>query len=356
MKNGKFTINWPLVGNQQITDYLEKCLNQNTIGGTYIFNGPDNLGKTTLAVYFAQSLLCDNFKIAKGAIPCGHCPSCLRFSARQNPDESGASEQSEIGEAHGDFHIVKKEKDKKYISVDQIRDFIRTMSMSSFSNSHKIGIIKHADKLNSESANALLKTLEEPRKDVVVILIVQDIETLPKTIVSRSQLLNFFPVKPEIIYDYLLTKNASRDDARDFARLSLGRPALAVKFLENRDFKDGFNKRAKIFLNFAKQDINERFLAIEELVGKKFVGQEAVIEAVRTLEVWQGVLRDMLLLEYGFNNLLQHQYLEADILRLKAGFSLPKLVKVFEIMKKSRDYLKANVNPKLVLDNVAVSI
>jgi len=63
-----------------------------------------------------------------------------------------------------------------------------------------------------------------------------------------------------------------------------------------------------------------------------------------------------LLLEYGFNNLLQHQYLEADILRLKAGFSLPKLVKVFEIMKKSRDYLKANVNPKLVLDNVAVSI
>lgn len=356
MKNSKITFKWPLVGNKQITEYLEKIILQEKVGGTYIFNGPDNLGKTTLALHFAQAMLCANIENEAGMVPCDNCPSCSRFTHLYDRSEEVVAEQGEIGGAHGDFHIVKKDKDKKYIAVDQIREFIRTLSMSSFANSYKIGVIKHADKLNPESANALLKTLEEPRKDTIIILIVQSLENLPKTIVSRSQVLNFFPVKPEIIYDYLLTKKASRDEALNYARMSLGRPALAVKFFENSDFKENFDRKARIFLNFASQDINERFLAIEDLVGKKFTGQEAVTETARTLEVWQGVLRDLLLLEYGFNNLLQHHHMESDIMRLRNNFDLVGLVRIFDIIKKSKEYLKANVNPKLVLDNVALSV
>ena len=83
------------------------------------------------------------------------------------------------------------EKDKKYIAVEQVRDFIRTMSMSSFSNSYKIGIIKHADKMNAEAANALLKTLEEPPEHAIFILCTTEPEKLPETVISRCLVIKF---------------------------------------------------------------------------------------------------------------------------------------------------------------------
>lgn len=335
---------------------MEKIIAQNKVGGTYIFNGPDNLGKTTLAVHFAQTLLCANKPKGSGKMPCGLCPACLSFARIQSPDEDTAGEQVDIGSAHGDFHIVKKDKDKKYIAVEQVRDFIRTLCMSSFANSYKIGIIKHADRLNPESSNALLKTLEEPRRDTVVILIAQDAESLPKTIASRSQILNFFPVKPEIVYDYLLSKQASRNDARDLSRLSLGRPALAVKFLEDPEFRESFIAKARVFLDFARQDTVERFAAIDGLFGKKTTGQELVVRAVRVLEIWEGVARDLLLSEYGFNNLLQHNYMEKDIMETRPSFNVRRLVSLVGSLKEGREQLNANVNPKLVLENIALAV
>ena len=253
MQETKF--NWPLVGNSHIIEYLEKIIINKQAKGVYIFDGPDNLGKATVARFFAQSLLCENRQGT--ASPCQQCNSCKSFKIKNNSPEDETFE--ETGSTHSDYHIIKKEKDKKNISIEQVREFIRTLCMSSFLNSYKIGIIKHAESLSQEAANALLKTLEEPRDKVIVILVVSNLEQLPDTIVSRSQVLRFYPVNREVIFDYLIEEyRASRSEAKNLSRLCLGRPALAVKFLENKDFYKVYKEKVDLFLNFFQQDINQK--------------------------------------------------------------------------------------------------
>ena len=346
MKNQDFKFNWPLIGNAHITEFLGKSITRGSLNSVYIFNGPDNLGKTTLANYFAQILLCEN-RFKSGETPCGTCSSCRSFLI-----ETG--ENLELGNAHADFYLIKKEKDKKNISVEQVREFIRSLGMSSFSGVFKVGIIKHADSLSTEAANALLKTLEEPKDNVVIILITEDSDTIPQTIVSRSQILNFRLVDTDLVYNYLIDRHGvGRVDAKYFARLSLGRPAMALKFWEDKEFRMQYEDKVNLFLAFLNQDINARLGAIENLIDKKLQGQEAVRAVKRTLEVWQGVIRDFLLLIYNHNNLVQHHQVEAGG---RQSFSIQDLLRFQTLCRQGEKYLAANVSPKSVLENIAINI
>ena len=350
-------LNWPLVGNTHITEFLEKIIARDEVSGTYIFSGPDNLGKTTTAIYFAQILLCQNRQTGKVA-PCEECPTCRHF--REQRDQESAADEAEQGNmlyAHGDFHLVKKDKDKKNISIDQIRDVIRTLGMSSFLDSYKISVIKHADSLSNEAANALLKTLEEPKEKVIIILIAPDVNQINSTIVSRSKILNFHPVPTDEIYDYLLKDlKASRGEAKNYSRLALGRPALAVKFLEDKDFNKKYQERMNVFVGFFSQDINGRLLAIDQLFDKKITGQELVKKTKRTLEIWQGVVRDLLLVECGQDNLVQHVIVEEKIKQAKKKVAAASLLNLSQMIQYSKVLLEANVNPKLVLENIAINV
>lgn len=350
--------NWPLVGNAHITEFLEKIILKEEVSGTYIFSGPDNLGKTTTAIYFAQILLCQNRQAGK-LVPCEECPTCRHFREQRNEEtkEAGEGGQENMLYAHGDFHLIKKEKDKKNIAIEQIREFIRTLNMSSFLDSYKIGIIKHADSLSNEASNALLKTLEEPKEKVIIILIAPDVNQINSTIASRSKVLNFHPVPADDIYDYLLKNlKASRSEAKNYSRLALGRPALAVKFLEDKDFNKKYCEKMEIFVNFFGQDINSRLLAVDQMFDKKIAGQELVKKTKRTLEIWQGIVRDFLLIDLGQNHLVQHVLVENEMQKAKKSLAASRLLDLSRLIQYSKVLLEANVNPKLVLENIAINI
>lgn len=341
-KSNIIQFDWPLVGNRHIVEFLAKSVANGKISGAYIFSGPDNLGKTTTANYFARSLVCQRAQEgAPAVLPCGKCPACR---------------QAEKG-LHGDIHLVKKDKDKKNISIDQIRDFIRMLGMASFLNSYKIGIIKHAESLSIEAANALLKTLEEPKIKVIIILVTSNIDALPATIVSRSQVLRFKLVKADLIYDYLVRDyKTKRSMAKDLSYLCLGRPSLAVKFLEDKEFYDSYLERAGVFLRFGQEDINKRLAGVEELIGAKAGGQESVKIAGRIIEIWQGITRDLLLLEFDQRGSTQHLLLEGELKKIKTKFKLSDLLNLAKNLRQAKEYLAANVNPKLVLENIAINI
>lgn len=347
LENSK-KFNWPLLGNSQIRDYLEKQMIKEQAQGTYIFSGPDNFGKTSLAINFAKILLCENLKDKKTS-PCDSCPSCRRFR-----DYASVSEGNSI---HGDFHLIKKEKKKKNISIEQIRDFIKTLSMSSFLGRYKIGIIKHADTLSEEASNALLKTLEEPRKDVIIILIANDFENLPSTIVSRSQILNFYPLKFDEIYDYLVREyKVPRSKARHFARLALGRPALALKFFEEEDFLKKYEKSAEVFLNIKKSTIHERIFMVNDLLSAKKDEEENFKNALRILEVWQGIMRDWIFIEFSHFNLIQHEIFLKKLEEAKKKYNLAEILSLPSFFQEALVSLRANVNPKLVLEDLVIKI
>jgi len=349
MSDKQYNFDWPLVGNRHITEYLEKTLANGRVGGSYIFSGPDNLGKTTVAMHFAKCLFCQNPENGS-VLPCGKCSACLSFK-RPELDEQ------QVFSIHSDFHLIKPDPDKKNIAVEQVRGLINALSMSSFLGSYKIGVIKHAERMSREAANALLKTLEEPKDKVIIILITNEVDALPATIASRCQHLAFRPVAVEIIYDYLIKeKKSSRSEAKNYSALSLGRPALAAKFLEDNEFREKYCLRLDSFLRFFYQDMNERLGEVSALLPEKAMGAKNAREAGRVLEIWLGLARDLVLAEHGNNGLIQHRLKETEINALKSRVSLVKLLDLIKLIQQARSYLSANVNPKLVLENIAINI
>ncbi|MEK7203281.1 MAG: AAA family ATPase [Patescibacteria group bacterium] len=339
MEKNKIKLGWPLVGNEHIIEFLVKSIVNNKCAGSYVFVGPDNLGKTTLANFFAQSLVC--LDLDRQAVPCGKCKPC----------------QQAVKGIHSDIHLINRDKDKKNISIEQIRDFIRTLSLSSFLNSYKIGIIKHAEDLSLEAVNALLKTLEEPKVKVVIILITSYLESLPATIISRSQILKFHTLPTDVIYNYLIKYHqAQRSVAKNFSRLCLGRPALAIKFIEDKDFYESYKKKVETFLSFTDIDINKRLIMIEELIGKEAKGQESARLAARAIEVWQGLVRDLLFLFFEQDDLIQHHIFAEKLKLMKNNFDIHGLLKLSDLLKQIKKFIKANVSPKLALEQIAINI
>ena len=355
MQKTKNTTNWPLVGNEQVGEFFLKSVRKGNISGTYIFSGPADLGKTTAAKFFAKILLCDNVNKPNAKLPCEACPSCRKMTL--NPLD-GKKEKINLSGRHGDLLILKKDPEKKNISIGEIREFIKRMQMGSFLGNYKVGIIKDADCLSTEAASALLKTLEEPKKKVVIILTVTDMEKLLPTILSRSQVLYFSPAKPGLVHDFLIKEyGIGRSAAKNLSRLALGRPALARKFLQDKDFYDNYLEIAGQFLKILPANINSRLAIVDKLFNsKKNSGQAGVRDVGRILEIWQGLVRDLILEELGQSDLVQHEVKADEIKAAKKNLSLPKLAKLLASLKKGRAYLDANVNPKLVLEEIVINI
>jgi DNA polymerase-3 subunit delta' len=328
---------WPKIGNEQAIEFLNRTVSGGKIAQTYVFIGPDDLGKSTVALAFAHNLMTKVLGSQEGF--------------------------------NSDLHILKPEDGKKAISIEQVRQFIKDLSLSSFLNAYKIGIIKEADSLTPEAQSAILKTLEEPKGETVVILLAQSEENLLPTILSRAQKLYFNPVKAETIYDYLLAEHgAQRSLAKDLANLALGRPLKAARFLANPEIYAAYLEKASLFLKLFGVGINERLATLDKLFTDKSYGVAALAGAEDILTMIEGLLRDLFLLHFNQPEKIQHSALAAELNQaLKVidslndthagndNFSAFILMK-FKLTAMAREYLLANVNPRLVLEQLVINL
>ncbi|MFA5317877.1 MAG: AAA family ATPase [Patescibacteria group bacterium] len=332
----KYEFNWPFFGNQHIIDFLQTGISNNSLSHFYIFSGPRDLGKSTLANFFSRSILCENFNAKRGKLPCGECVNCRQ-------------------KKHSDITVVEKEADKKNISIEQIREFIKMMNMGSFGNSYKIGIIREAENLSIEAANALLKTLEEPKNKVLIIALTSWLDKLPLTVKSRGQTLLFKPTSHAGIYDYLIKEHkASRDFALKLSKISVGRPALAAKLFQEEELFKQRKQTAESLINVIRGDLNLKFKEIDSLLGAGKNTQEQRENALFILEIWQTIARDLLMIQSGLSEFSINGFSSSELNRL--NLNSHGLIMLNDNIKKGRGYLAANVNPKLVLENICLQI
>lgn len=320
---------WPQIGNDNLLEFLDRSLFQHKLAQTYIFAGPEDLGKSTVALAFARNLII-----------------------------SDIHETRDFSSVNSDLHILSREAGKKNISIEAVRDFIKMLSLSSFLNSYKIGIIRDAETLSPEAASALLKTLEEPRDKVIIILLTSSVDLLLPTIVSRSQVLYFYPVAFETVYEYLVKElNLKRGDAKDMAALAAGRPLLAAKFVENETIYENQLETAKLFLSFFNLDIPGRLKALSAYLTSQ--GALSADKALIILESWQRIARDLSLHAMGRSELIQHTALIAEISALSLDNNSEALIyysKILELLYTLRRYLSANVSPQAVLEQVIYNL
>lgn len=187
------------------------------------------LGAEALAYWSAALALCDAEER-----PCGRCASCRLLAA----------------DSHPDLRIVRLEDDASQIKIDQIRALIEALSLASYRSGYKVGIVESAEALNANSANAFLKTLEEPTEATLLILIAAPSHRLPATIASRCQRLVLRPPGAEVARAWLAEQRPSvrRWDAA--LALAAGAPLAAlalepaaVEALES-EMRDGLRQLA----------------------------------------------------------------------------------------------------------------
>lgn len=319
---------WPEIGNEKAIDFLSRSLTSDKVAQTYVFVGPDDLGKSTIALAFARNL------------------------------------QGEHEGFNSDLYILEPEENKKSISIEQVREFIKMLNLSSFLNSYKIGLIKEAGLLSAEAQNALLKTLEEPKEKVIIILLVSEEENLPATILSRSQVLYFYPVAAALIYDYLIKNyGASRSLAKDLANLSLGRPLKALRLLENPEAYKEYLETAETWLSLEDLEISARLHILDKLFSDKTYSRSAVARALQILLMAEGLWRDLLLLSLGQKERLQHLALAPRLEKILAALEIktnhqsgPAILEKLKLIAQAKEYLNGNVNPHLVLEQLVINL
>lgn len=182
-----------VLGQQHAVNILLNEIQNNTVKHSYIFYGVKGIGKKYTAVEFAKSLLCQN---KTGGYSCDNCDDCIKISENTHPD---------VVLVDFDFQqqLLQKQQKSVSISIDTIRYIKQFCSLTRYSGVYKIVIIDHAETLQKDAANSLLKLLEEPPENCVVILITTSLGLLPKTIVSRCEQIKFFPLSKDVLSQIL---------------------------------------------------------------------------------------------------------------------------------------------------------
>lgn len=192
-----------------------------------LLSGPAGLGKLEFARLLARSLLCEQ---TEQGLPCGSCRGCQLLAAGTHPD----------------FQAVQPEEEGKEITIGLIRDLLAWQALTPQYGRARVVIIEPADRMNINAANALLKTLEEPGRDALLLLVTARPAALLPTIRSRCQQLPFVAQWGAEAHNWLAERLGDAQRAALALAISGGAPLRALALVES----GGMERRAQLFAVF----------------------------------------------------------------------------------------------------------
>ena len=214
---------WQTYGHKAVKNILNRQLQSGQLAHAYLFQGPEGIGKKTLASELAKKVL-----------------------------------GTEKLENHPDFQILEIEGE---ISIESARDFVAKLAFKPFLGAKKVAIINNAENLNQQSSNALLKTLEEPNTGTVIILIAGSGRPLP-TIVSRCQVFNFSSFTQTQLREFSEQGKIFVDD--EIISLSFGSISRLLRLSENKEFLQNEQELMEKYSQIAQMPIAEKILTISQ--------------------------------------------------------------------------------------------
>jgi len=257
-----------IVGHQKQLVILRAALASGRLHHAYLFLGPEGVGKHSIAVALAKAIHCQ----ANADDFCGQCINCARIADGNHPD----------------VRVLEPLADKKEISIQQIREIERELNYRSFTGKRKIVIIDPAILLNAAAQNALLKTLEEPPQESLIILIAPNAGGLLPTLRSRCLRLSFAPVsRPEVAAYLQKLHKKSAEEAAFLAAMSMG--SIGVAFALD---KDALTEKRRTWIDrlgaLKSGDFQSAVVAAEALAGNR----EEALRFIKWAESWY---RDLLI-------------------------------------------------------------
>ena len=302
---------------------LKSHIDSDRIPHAVLMQGPAGLGKSSLAALFARRLLC----LGSGERPCGHCHACHLFEAGNHPD----------------YQLVGPEESGKAIKVDTIRKLINDLCLKPQYGGYRAFVIDQAEQMNPSSANALLKTLEEPAERTVIVLTTHRPSRLPSTILSRCQKLSIPAPRKEEAMEWLQVQHPGCA-AEVLLNVAGGSPLHALALIET----DVMERRQRVFQEFG--GISRRQID-PVVIAERWHGQ-AHEEYLNWMLSW---VADMVrLLMAPAEPRLSNTDLEAELTHLAAGHRVRSLIDFRDELLTFRLALGGQVNRQLLLEEALI--
>lgn len=320
-----------IVGHERIKEHLKNAITMDKISHAYIINGPDGIGKKTIARIFAQALQCEE----GGAEPCGKCHSCIQAMSGNQPDIIWVGHEKPAS-----------------IGVDDVRLGLNSdILIKPYSSRYKVYIIPEAQKMTVQAQNALLKTIEEPPSYGIILMLTNNADSFLPTILSRCVTLNLKPLSNKEIEKYLMENEHIPDyQARFAASFAQGRLGRAIDIVSAENFSELKDEVLKLLKSINDMELPEVMEAVKSAAARKI----EIDDYIDLMMMWY---RDVLVYKSTNDvNLLifkdDLQYIRNDA----ANRSYDGLNRILRAMDVAKIRLVANVNFDLTMELMLLTI
>lgn len=302
---------WNIVGHQQQLLRLEKEIKEQNLAHAYLFSGPMQDGKFSIAKTFANILQCPNDF-------CKTCKDCKLIKAGAHPD------------------TIIMEDNGESIKIDEVRELIRKTNLTN-QGQYRIVVIENVERMPVEAQNSFLKTLEEPPGKTIFVLTTSKINQVLLTIQSRARHYHFSTVDDNLLKEYLKENFGERPEIEEVVNMAQGRPGLAITLIKDPEalnHQKSLYNRIETFLK--KNDLAQKFLFIETI-------EKNPQEVELFLDAFMRYLRKLIF-----------EYMQNPSHTLSNRFTLKDIMNLFEVLEKTRYFIGRNVNKKLALENLLI--
>ena len=340
---------WNTVGHSRVLQSIVRANDLGKVAHAYLITGIDGIGKSLLAQDVARFVNC--LASESDLKPCSVCPQCIRIENYTHTDVF----YFHLGNSSNRNPIASKS-----INMDVLReDFLVRINRKPFEGRTRVFIFSGVDELRSDQANILLKTLEEPPQNTMILLQANNILNVISTISSRCQILGLEPIACHIIEEYLEriagedSKSSSGDHIREIARMARGRIEWAKAAFISSDITDKRDQAFTLIEGTITGDLEKKFVYSNELSKTCGTRNDRYREEINLwLEWW----RDLIMVKVGSSQSIFNLSRLSKFEHFCARISLTDMLKVMSAIEESTTFIRSNVSPRLVLDNLMLKI
>jgi len=354
-----------IYGQERIRQNFDRSLSRNRQAHAYLLHGQPGIGKDGFGLEIAMRLLCDN----PAPWACGECPSCQKIKSFNHPafhfimpvpSRPSSQKQGKYDLAIRERQVNRLENYYKkvefypeyttlpVINIDQIRQMKHDVILKTAGATYRIFLISQVHLMSIPAANSLLKLLEEPPPQTILILTTSQLGQVLGTIKSRCQLVRFDSLNAEIIEHALTSRfEIDAEKAAFFARMAGGSLERALE-LTSENFTI-LRKRAISFLvnSFAVNTL-DLYTTIDEMSQKKNKQQ-----ALNTLYFMQMIMRDILQIQLNNSQLVVNSDKINQLQKITRQWPAIKADQALNFISCAIDYIGKNMYLPLILANLS---